>query len=109
MKLSLQLTGIGLRTAHHSELLEKKPGVAWLEVHSENFFGEGGKPIYFLEKIREHYPVSLHGVNLSIGSSDELNWEHLKKLRDLIQRVDPCLVSDHLAWSSLDGQYYHDL
>lgn len=109
MKSSLQLSGIGLRTVHFSEILEKQPGVAWLEVHSENFFGEGGKPLFFLEKIREYYPISLHSVNLSLGSSDELNWQHLKKLRDLIKLVNPCLISDHLSWSSLNGQYFHDL
>lgn len=109
MKSSLQLTGIGLRPPHHKELLEKRPGLAWLEVHSENFFSDGGEDIETLEKIREHYPVSAHGVGLSIGSTDDLNWQYLKKLRDLIQRINPCLVSDHLAWSSLNGQYFHDL
>lgn len=109
MKSSLQLTGIGLRTAHYAELLEKKPKVAWLEVHSENYFAEGGKALSVLEKVRQDYPVSLHGVGMSIGSTDELNWQHLKKLRDLINYIRPCLVSDHLAWSSLHGQYFHDL
>jgi len=106
---TLLLTGIGLRTQHYSELLEKLPRVAWLEVHSENYFGEGGKALRFLEKIRQHYPISLHGVSLSIGSTDELNWPYLKKLRDLITRIDPCLISDHLSWSSLQGHYFHDL
>lgn len=109
VKSSLQLAGIGLRTPHYSEILDKKPGVAWFEVHSENFFGDGGKPAYFLEKIREYYPISLHGVSLSIGSADELNWQYLKKLRDLIKWLHPCLISDHLAWSSIHGQYFHDL
>lgn len=109
VKSSLQLTGIGLRAPHYHEFLERRPGVAWVEVHSENFFGEGGKPLAVLEKVRAQYPVSLHGVGLSIGSSDDLNWQHLKKLRDLVKRVDPCLVSDHLSWSSVSGQYLHDL
>lgn len=109
MTSSLLLTGIGLRTPHYSEFLEKRPGVAWLEVHSENFFGEGGKSLHVLEKIRGHYPISLHGVSLSIGSVDELNWQHLKQLRDLIVHIDPCLISDHLSWSSLHGRYFHDL
>lgn len=109
MKSSLQLAGIGLKPRHYSQLLETKPKIAWLEVHSENYFGEGGKPLYYLEKIREHYPISLHGVGLSIGSSDDLNWQHLKKLRELIKRINPCLISDHLSWSSLNGQYFHDL
>ena len=109
MKSSLRLTGIGLRTPHLTEILETRPGVAWLEIHSENYFGEGGKFIGLLEKIRQHYPISLHGVNLSIGSSDEINWQHVKKLKDLIARMNPCLISDHLSWSSINGQYFHDL
>lgn len=109
MKPTLQLTGIGLRAPHYEAFLAQKPPVAWVEVHSENYFGDGGKDIQTLEEVRAHYPVSLHGVSLSIGSTDELNWHHLKKLRDLIWRVEPCLVSDHLCWSSVHGQYLHDL
>jgi uncharacterized protein (UPF0276 family) len=92
LKSTLQLTGIGLRTPHYAEFLEKRPGVAWIEVHSENYFGEGGKPLNILEQVRRDYPVSLHGVSLSIGSADELNWNHLKKLRDLSHRIKPCLI-----------------
>jgi uncharacterized protein (UPF0276 family) len=106
---SLLLTGIGLRTPHYTEFLKQQPPVAWVEVHSENYFCEGGKPIQILDTIRSHYPVSLHGVSLSLGSTDELNWQHLKQLRDLINHVNPCLVSEHLSWSSIDGQYLHDL
>ncbi|MBX3709164.1 MAG: DUF692 domain-containing protein [Gammaproteobacteria bacterium] len=109
MNPSLLLTGIGLRPPHYSDFLEKRPGVAWLEVHSENYFADGGKPLHILEKIRHDYPVSLHGVGLSLGSADELNWNHLKKLRDLITHINPCLISDHLCWSSVNGQYLHDL
>lgn len=105
----LQLTGIGLRAPHYTRFLTERPKVAWIEVHSENFFGEGGKPLHLLETLRKDYPISLHGVSLSLGSADELNWQHLKKLRDLVQRVNPCLVSDHLCWSSVNGQYLHDL
>jgi uncharacterized protein (UPF0276 family) len=109
MKSPLQLTGIGLRAQHYSEFLEKKPAVAWLEIHSENYFAEGGKPLHTLEQLRHNYPISMHGVGLSLGSTDELNWNHLKKLRDLIDRIQPCLVSEHLSWSSINGQYLHDL
>jgi len=109
MQSPLLLTGIGLRPPHYSQLLAECPRVAWLEVHSENYFGDGGKPLHMLEKIRSHYPISLHGVGLSIGSADELNWNHLKKLRDLTAHVDPCLISDHLCWSSINGHYLHDL
>jgi len=109
MKSSLQLTGIGLRTPHYAEFIKTQPPVAFIEVHSENYFGEGGKSLSILDQIRRDYPVSLHGVSLSLGSADELNWAHLKKLRDLMERVDPCLISDHLSWSSINGQYLHDL
>lgn len=109
VKSSLQLTGIGLRSPHHAALLANQPGVAWVEVPSEQYFIEGGKLLHTLSQVRELYPVSLHGSSLSLGSSDELNWQQLKRLRDLIYRVDPCLISDHLAWSSIDGRYLHDL
>jgi uncharacterized protein (UPF0276 family) len=105
----LLVTGIGLRTPHISEFLEKKPGVAWVEVHSENYFGEGGRPLQQLELVRRDYPISLHGVSLSLGSTDELNWQHLTQLRTLSRQIDACLVSDHLSWSSFNGQYFHDL
>lgn len=109
MSSPLRVSGIGLRTPHITEFLEKKPGVAWVEVHSENFFAEGGRPLYQLEKVRADYPVSLHGVSLSLGSTDDLNWRHLIRLKQLSNQIDACLVSDHLSWSSFDGQYFHDL
>ena len=109
MSTPLRITGIGLRTPHISEFLEKKPGVAWVEVHSENYFGEGGRPLHQLEQVRKDYPISLHGVSLSLGSTDDLNWQHLTDLRNLSQQVDASLISDHLSWSSFNGQYFHDL
>lgn len=101
--------GIGLRSEHYQEVLNRKPEVGWLEVHSENFFGEGGVPHYYLSEIRSHYPISFHGVGLSLGSVDELSKEHLKKLKTIIQRYQPGLVSEHLSWSSVDGQFFNDL
>lgn len=109
VKPALQLTGIGLRLPHIQTFLESKPPLAWVEVHSENFFGDGGKNLSLLTEVRKSYPVSLHGVGLSLGSADELNWHHLKKLRELIHHIEPCLVSDHLSWSSVGGQHFHDL
>jgi len=105
----LQLTGIGLRFPHDREALSNPPPIAWFEVHSENYFVEGGEQLARLERIRSNYPVSLHGVGLSLGSADELNWQHLKKLKELAARIEPCLVSDHLSWSSVNGHYLHDL
>ena len=101
--------GIGLRGPHMIELDEINPDVGWLEVHSENFFGDGGSPIHYLKKIREDYPISLHGVGLSLGSSDPLNREHLSHLQRLIDLVEPGLISEHLSWGSIDGVYFNDL
>jgi len=101
--------GIGLRAEHYKEVITTRPNIGWLEVHSENYFGQGGKPLYYLELARQNYPVSLHGVGLSIGSSDPLNKTHLDHLNRLIQRIEPGLVSEHLSWSSIDGKYFNDL
>jgi hypothetical protein len=101
--------GIGLRAAHYREVIESRPDVGWLEVHSENYFGDGGAPLYYLERAREHCPISLHGVGLSLGSADPLNREHLRHLKRLIDRIEPGLVSEHLCWSSIDGRYLNDL
>ncbi|MCC7260578.1 MAG: DUF692 domain-containing protein [Alphaproteobacteria bacterium] len=91
-------TGIGWRAQHHRDLLNTLPAIGWLEVHSENYFG-GGMPLHFLEKAREHYPISLHGVGLSLGSADGIDTHHLAQLKQLIDRIDPGLVSEHLSWS----------
>jgi uncharacterized protein len=101
--------GIGLRTPHYREILERLPPISWFEVHSENYFGDGGQPLYFLERFRSHYPCSLHGVGLSLGSTDTLNSTHLRKLKSLVDRFEPGLVSDHLCWSSVGGQFLNDL
>ena len=101
--------GIGLRPVHYREILEQRPDVGWLEVHSENYFCDGGQLLYFLERLREDYPVSLHGVGLSLGSTDVLSSDHLDKLARLIDRVDPAFVSEHLSWSSVGGQFVNDL
>ncbi len=101
--------GIGLRTPHYHGLLERLPPIGWFEVHSENYFGDGGQPLHFLEQFRSHYPCSLHGVGLSLGSTDPLNAIHLKKLKALADRFEPGLVSDHLCWSSVGGQFLNDL
>ena len=101
--------GVGLRAPHYREVLSTLPKVGWFEVHSENYFGAGGQPLYFLEQVRNHYPLSLHGVGQSLGSTDALNRAHLKKLKNLIQRFEPGLVSEHLCWGSVGGRYLNDL
>ena len=101
--------GIGLRAQHYRDVLESRPAVGWLETHSENYFGDGGPPLDYLERIRSVYPLSLHGVGLSLGSTDALNEQHLARLKALIQRFEPGLVSEHLCWGSVQGTYLNDL
>lgn len=92
--------GIGLRAGHYREVVVTAPKIGWLEVHSENYFGAGGAPLYYLDKVRVDYPLSLHGVGLSLGSADPLDQGHLTRLKALIERCQPGLVSEHLAWCS---------
>jgi uncharacterized protein len=101
--------GIGLRTPHYQQLLDTRPDIGWLEVHSENYFGAGGRPLQVLQRLREQYPLSLHGVGLSLGSTDPLDLEHVERLRALIERVEPGFVSEHLSWGSVGGRYLNDL
>lgn len=101
--------GIGLRSHHFHEILETPPPVAWMETHPENYFGEGGAPLRILERIRSQYPLSLHGVGLSLGSTDPLDQIHLGKLKSLIDRFEPAFVSEHLSWSSVGGRFFNDL
>ncbi|MFZ1546721.1 MAG: DUF692 domain-containing protein [Candidatus Nitrotoga sp.] len=98
---SLQcIAGIGLRAPHYSEVLEKLPKLGWVEVHNENFFG-GGAPLRTLLKVREHYPVSLHGVGMGLASTAPLNQAHLSALHRLCDAVQPAAVSEHLCWNSV--------
>lgn len=101
--------GIGLRAQHYRAMLDSRPAVGWLEVHPENYFGDGGASHHYLERIRRDYPLSLHGVGLSLGSVDPLCQGHLAKLKGLMERYAPALVSEHLSWSSVDGCYCNDL
>lgn len=101
--------GIGLRAPHYRPLLKLLPDVGWLEVHSENYFGDGGQPLHYLERARSHYPLSLHGVGLSLGSAQGLDRGHLQALARLVQRVEPALVSEHLSWGAVPGRHLNDL
>lgn len=101
--------GIGLRGPHLLQVMNEKPNISWLEVHAENFFSEGGEHIHALEKIREDYPLSVHGVGLSLGTTDELNKDHLKKLKGVVDRFQPSLLSEHLSWGAVHNQYFNDL
>jgi hypothetical protein len=101
--------GIGLRTPHLERLARERPPIGWLEVHSENFFADGGMHIERLMDLRAAYPLSLHGVGLSLGSSDPLDREHLRKLKRLVDWSEPGFVSEHLAWGSIAGVHLNDL
>jgi uncharacterized protein (UPF0276 family) len=101
--------GIGLRAPHLRHVQAERPPVAWFEVHSENYFAAGGPALAALERIRARYPLSLHGVGLSLGSTDPLSGAHLAKLARLIARVEPSLVSEHLCWSTVGGRHFNDL
>lgn len=100
--------GIGLRFQHHNAVLHDRPRVAWMEVHSENYLG-GGRTLATLEAVRRDYPISLHGVSLSLGSAEGVDTTHLDRIRGLVERIEPGLVSEHLSWSIVDGVYLADL
>ena len=101
--------GLGLRTQHYQEILDSDPAIDWFEALTENYLVPGGKPLYFLDAIRARYPVVLHGVSLSIGSSDPLNRGYLAQLKSLAYRIEPAWISDHLCWTGLNGRNLHDL
>ncbi len=101
--------GVGLRTVHFGRILAEHPEVDWFEVISENFLDTGGRPLYVLDQVSEHYPVVLHGVSMSIGGTDPLDLEYLRKLKQLARRTRAHWVSDHLCWTGVLGRNTHDL
>lgn len=100
--------GIGLRAVHHHEVISRRPDVGWFEAHSENYFG-GGPARAILERVREDYPISLHGVGLSLGTTDELDAGHLGEIVRLARELNPALISEHLCWASVGGRFANDL
>lgn len=101
--------GVGLKADHYGVIIETRPNIGFFEVHAENYMGAGGPPHRYLTAIREHYPLSLHGVGLSLGADRPLDGEHLKRLNALIERYEPGLFSEHLAWSTHGTSYFGDL
>jgi hypothetical protein len=101
--------GVGLKAEHYSDILETRPDIGWFEVHPENYMGAGGPPHAYLSRIRELYPLSLHGVGLSIGSDGPLDRDHLARVKALIDRYQPGMFSEHLAWSTHDDIFFNDL
>jgi len=100
--------GIGLRFQHHQPVLDTRPDVAWMEVHTENYMG-GGTPLKYLDAIRRDTPISLHGVGLSLGSAEGVDPAHLERIRKVAERVEPGLMSEHIAWNLVGGTYLADL
>jgi hypothetical protein len=101
--------GIGLRAPHYRDLLARERCVDWLEAHSENYFGDGGWDLHVLTRLRERYPISLHGVGLGLGSAAGYSSDHLQRLANLAARIEPFAVSEHLCWSAVDGRVMNDL
>lgn len=101
--------GLGLRTDHYEAILRDAPPVDWFEVITENYLVPGGKPLHYLDRFRERYPLVMHGVSLSIGSTDPLNLDYLKQVKALAARIEPKWISDHLCWTGRDGANLHDL
>lgn len=101
--------GIGLRTPHFEALAGRRPALSFLEVHSENYFADGGAALAALDRVRADYPVALHGVGMSLGSADPLDAGHVAKLARLAARIEPAAVSEHLCWSGVGGRHYNDL
>jgi uncharacterized protein (UPF0276 family) len=103
------VAGIGLRSPHVARVRRERPAIGWLEVHSENYFVDGGPALAALDAIRADYPVALHGVGMSLGSADALDAGHLKRLKRLADRIEPAAISEHLCWGRVDGRHLNDL
>ena len=107
----MQLTGfgLGLRTPHYEAVLSEPHAIDWFEVITENYLVPGGKPLHYLERIRERFPLVMHGVSLSIGSTDPVDFDYLAQVRALAARIEPHWISDHLCWTGIEGRNLHDL
>jgi len=109
MNTPLSGFGLGLRPEHYQDFIRVKQRVEWLEILTDNYLVPGGKPLHFLEKIRRDYPVAMHGVAMNLGSTDPLDHHYLRAVRRLAEQFDAAVVSDHLCWTGVQGQYLHDL
>ncbi len=101
--------GLGLRPTHYEAVLGESHRIDWLEIITENYLVPGGKPLHYLDRIRARYPIVMHGVSLSIGSTDPVDRDYLKAVRELARRVEPAWISDHLCWTGVEGRNVHDL
>jgi uncharacterized protein (UPF0276 family) len=109
LPMTLSGFGLGLRPPHYEALLSEPHAIDWLEVITENYLVPGGKPLDYLDRIRQRFPVVMHGVSMSIGSSDDIDVEYLKTVRALASRIEPHWISDHLCWTGVEGRNLHDL
>ena len=101
--------GLGLRKEHYETVLADQPAVDWFEVITENYLVPGGKPLHYLDRIRADYPMVMHGVSLCIGGTDPLNFDYLRQVKALAERIEPAWISDHLCWTGVNGVNLHDL
>ena len=101
--------GLSLKAQHYIDILDTLPAIGWWEIHPENYMGEGGLPHYYLQRIAQHYPISMHAVGLSLGSAEGVDAEHLAALARLVERYQPAQLSEHLAWSRYQGHFFNDL
>ncbi|HET6473941.1 MAG TPA: DUF692 domain-containing protein [Pseudomonadales bacterium] len=101
--------GLGLRAPYYETILAGSPSVDWFEILTENYLVPGGKPLHYLERIRARYPIVMHGVSMSIGGADPLDWSYLEHVKALAARVEPEWISDHLCWTGFGGHNFHDL
>ena len=101
--------GLGLRTAHYKDFLAAKQPLDWLEIITDNFLVDGGKPLVTLDRLRRDYPMAMHGVAMSIGAADGVDEAYLRRVRTLADRIEPLWVSDHLCWTGSPPQHLHDL
>lgn len=108
MKKTILGTGLGLRSCHFDYIMKHRPSVPWFEALSDNYFHDAVH-CHYLTAIREHYPITLHGVGMSLGSTDPLNTDYLAKLKRLADKIEPIFISDHLSWSSINHRYLPDL
>jgi uncharacterized protein len=101
--------GLGLRPTHYQGVLDESHRIDWLEIVTENYLVPGGKPLNYLDRIRARYPMVMHGVSLSIGSTDPIDRDYLRSVRELARRIEPAWISDHLCWTGVEGRNVHDL
>lgn len=101
--------GLGLRPDHYEDILKQRPTLDWFEIITENYLIDGGKPLYYLDRIRQNYPIAMHGVSLSLGSTDPIDFTYLKQVKTLAERIEPIWISDHLCWTGVNHLNMHDL